>query len=176
MLKWLIRRRLAAFERKYGYDASYMHELMDTDFAGFRHYARAIGGGQYQGTLPRDAWYAAKLATMQHDDCGPCAQLSIDMALEAGVPAAALQAAARREPETMPADMALAWRYADATLRHDPAADDLRPEVLARWGEKGLAALALAITLARLYPTLKYAMGHGKSCQRLTVPGLRPAA
>lgn len=179
MLKWLIRRRLDAFEKKYGYDASYMRELMDIDFAAFRVYARAIGGGTYKGALPRDAWYAAKLATMQHDDCGPCAQLSIDMALEAGVPAAALQAAAERKPEAMPSDMALAWRFATATLARDPAADHLREQAVARWGEAGAAALALSITLARLYPTLKYAMGHGKTCQRLTVPGVdpqRPAA
>jgi hypothetical protein len=176
MLKWLIRRRLAAFERKYGYDAGYMHELLDTDFTAFRYFGKAISGGQYQGALPRDAWYAAKLATMQHDDCGPCAQLSIDMALEAGVPAAGLRAAARRDPDAMPADMALAWRYADATLRHDPAADELREQALARWGTKAVAALALAITLGRLYPTLKYAMGHGKSCQQLRVSDLRPAA
>lgn len=174
MLKWLIRRRLAAFEKKYGYDAGYMHELMDADFTAFRHFARAIGGGQYKGVLPRDAWYAAKLATMQHDDCGPCAQLSIDMALEAGVSVAGLQAAARRDPEAMPADMALAWRFADATLRHDPETDALREQALARWGDKAVAALALAVTLGRLYPTLKYAMGHGKTCQRLTVGEATP--
>lgn len=174
MLKWLIRRRLAAFEKKYGYDAGYMHELMDTDFTAFRYFAKAISGGHYQGAVPRDAWWAAKLATLQHDDCGPCAQLTIDMALEAGVPAAALQAAARRDPDAMPADMALAWRYATAALQHDPAADELREQALARWGDKAVAALALAVTLGRLYPALKYAMGHGKSCQRLTVAGVAP--
>lgn len=179
MLKWLIRNRLDAFEKKYSYDVGYMRELMDIDYAGFRHYVRAVGGGKYKGALPRDAWYAAKLATMQHDDCGPCAQLCIDMALEEGVPAAALQAGAAHRPEAMPADMALAWRFATATLKRDPAADHLREQAVSRWGESGAAALALTVTLARLYPTLKYAMGHGKSCQKLSVPGvepLRPAA
>jgi hypothetical protein len=31
--------------------------------------------------------------------------------------------------------------------------------------------LSLAITTARLYPTVKYALGHGKACSRLVVEG-----
>ena len=30
MLKWLIHRKLSAFEREHGYDASYMHAVVDT--------------------------------------------------------------------------------------------------------------------------------------------------
>ena len=31
--------------------------------------------------------------------------------------------------------------------------------------------MAFAITAARFYPTLKYAMGFGKACQRVVVAG-----
>jgi len=43
--------------------------------------------------------------------------------------------------------------------------------VVRRWGQKGLVALALTLTTARMYPTVKYALGHGKSCSRVTVAG-----
>jgi len=32
-------------------------------------------------------------------------------------------------------------------------------------------ALAFAITTAKMYPTVKYALGFGKACQRITVAG-----
>jgi hypothetical protein len=32
-------------------------------------------------------------------------------------------------------------------------------------------SLAFAITAARVYPTSKYALGHGKACQRVVVAG-----
>jgi hypothetical protein len=32
-------------------------------------------------------------------------------------------------------------------------------------------SLALAITAARIYPTVKYALGHGKACMRVVVGG-----
>jgi hypothetical protein len=32
-------------------------------------------------------------------------------------------------------------------------------------------SLAFGLTAARLYPTLKYALGHGRACTRVTVAG-----
>jgi hypothetical protein len=52
-----------------------------------------------------------------------------------------------------------------------PEADDLREEVVRQWGKRALISLAFAIMAARLFPTLKYAMGHGRACTRLTIGG-----
>jgi hypothetical protein len=61
--------------------------------------------------------------------------------------------------------------FARAVLDHAPAADELREEVLRRWGPRGLVSLAFGLVGARIYPTLKYALGHGKTCQRVLVAG-----
>jgi hypothetical protein len=36
---------------------------------------------------------------------------------------------------------------------------------------RGLISLAFALACSRVYPTVKYALGHGKACTRLTVAG-----
>jgi hypothetical protein len=41
-----------------------------------------------------------------------------------------------------------------------------------RWGQKGLIAVSLGLTTARMYPTLKYAMGYGRACSKVTVAGV----
>ena len=74
-------------------------------------------------------------------------------------------------PEAMPPDVALAWRFTRATLAHDAAADDYREVIVERWGRRALISLAFAITAARIYPTVKYALGHGKACMRVVVAG-----
>jgi hypothetical protein len=67
---------------------------------------------------------------------------------------------------------ALAYRFAQASLDRDMAsADPLRDEIVRRWGDRGLVAIALTITTARMYPTLKYALGYGKTCSKVTVMG-----
>jgi hypothetical protein len=71
----------------------------------------------------------------------------------------------------MPEDVRLAFRFAHSVLAHDPQADALRVQIVQRWGEKGLISLGFAITAARIFPTLKYALGHGQSCSRVKLDG-----
>jgi hypothetical protein len=82
-----------------------------------------------------------------------------------------LRAVLADDPDVMPPDVALAWRFTGATLAHDAAADEYRAEIVHRWGRRALVSLAFAITAARLYPTVKYALGHGKACMRVAVAG-----
>jgi hypothetical protein len=50
-------------------------------------------------------------------------------------------------------------------------ADELRAQIVERWSPRALVSLAFAITAARMYPTMKYALGHGRACQRISVGG-----
>ena len=93
------------------------------------------------------------------------------MAIRRGVRPEVLRAILQEDVAAMPEDVALAWRFTKATLAHDPAADDYRAVILERWGPRALVTLAFAITTARIYPTVKYAMGHGKMCVRVVVDG-----
>jgi len=166
-----LRRKLDAFEREFDYDASYVREILDADAGAALRFGRLQALGHYCRDLPRDAWYAAGIAGTMAEDCGPCTQLGVTMAEREGIPAATLRAIVARDVSAMPPDVALAFRFAQAVLAHDPAADDLRAEVRERWGPRALVSLAFAITAARMYPTVKYALGHGRACQRVSVGG-----
>lgn len=171
MMKWWIRKRLNAFERKYGYDVTYLRELLDLDFGAFMAYARATRVGEYRRDVPAAVYWAAKIVGVVSEDCGPCTQLSVALALAAGVDAAALSAVLADDRARMSPEVRLGVEFARATLAHDPAADELRDEVIRRWGQRAVVSLAFAIVSARMYPTLKYALGHGKTCERVTVAG-----
>jgi hypothetical protein len=71
----------------------------------------------------------------------------------------------------MPDEVVLAYRFAKASLARDAAADELRIEIVKRWGQQGLISLAFALASARIFPTVKYALGHGQACSRVTVAG-----
>jgi hypothetical protein len=171
MLKWFLRRQIAAFERTWNYDASYLRELIEADPRAMLAFGklRAITG--YRKGVPPAVYCGAGLVAVMAEDCGPCTQLGITMAERDGIDPAVLRAIVDRDLAAMPDDVALAVRFAEATLRHAAEADDLREEVVRRFGERGLIALAFAILSARMYPTLKYALGHGQMCTRLTIGG-----
>ena len=170
MLKWLLHRKLSAFEREHGYDASYMHAVLDTDVGGFLKFARATGISHYRKDVPADVHVAATLTSSIQADCGPCTQLGVGFALRADVPAATIVAIVKGDEAAMSPDVALAVRFARAVLARDGNdADALREQILRRWGPRALLALAFGVMGAQLYPTLKYALGHGKACTRVVV-------
>lgn len=181
MLRWIARRRLAAFERAFGYDTSYMRDMLAASWRGFMRFSAAAKMAAHREEVPPDAWYAAKLTATLAEDCGPCTQLVVRMAEADGVGAAVLRGILEGDERAMGSDAALAQRFARAVLAHDPDADALREQIAARWGERAVVTLALAIAAARLFPTVKYAMGHGRSCSRIRIgdvetrPTLAPA-
>jgi hypothetical protein len=93
------------------------------------------------------------------------------MAEKQGVRPEILRAVLTDDVAAMPDDVALAWRFARATLAHDVEADRYRDEIVKRWGRRAVVSLAFTLTAARIYPTVKYATGHGHICSRIVVDG-----
>src|SRR5215813_5968233 len=172
MLRWLFRRAVISFERQWNYDASYLREIIDASPRAAWRFMSAARLGSYCRDVPMEAWFAAGLTAVRSEDCGPCTQLGTSMAERQGVRPEILRAILTDDVAAMPDEVALAWRFTKATLAHDAAADDYRAVILKRWGPRAVVTLAFAITAARIYPTVKYAMGHGQACTRVMVGGV----
>jgi hypothetical protein len=171
MLRWLLRRAVGAFERQWNCDARYLREIIDASPRAAWRFLQAASLGNYRRDVPIEAWIAAGITAVRAEDCGPCTQLRTAMAERQGVRPEVLRAILTDAVAAMPDDAALAWRFTKAVLAHDAAADDYRAVIVEQWGPRAAVSLAFAITAARIHPTLKYAMGHGKACSRVVVGG-----
>jgi hypothetical protein len=172
----LLRWRVAAFERTYGYDAGYIRSILDASTrAMLRLSAFQIFAAQRRG-LPRDAFYAARIAGTMAEDCGPCTQLVVTMAEREHVAPATLRAIVARDLDAASPEAALAVRFVEAVIARDLLrADALRSEVVSKWGDEAVVSLAFAIATSRVYPTLKYSLGFGRACSRVQVAGVEQA-
>lgn len=173
MLTWLIKKRLAAFAKKYDYDTSYMRELLTVDARAFWAFARTQSMENYRRDIPMHVYYAVKLTGVMAEDCGPCTQLAVGLAIEHGITPAVLASIVRGDVTAMSEEVALGVNFARACLTHAVEAEAYRDEIAKRWGPRALVSLAFALTMARVYPTLKYALGFGKACSRVVVGGER---
>lgn len=181
MLRYLLSRWLDRFERQNAYDATYMRDLVRAEPWSFVKFG--IGASAPNShAAPAAALFAAGISATLREDCGPCVQISVEIATRAGVRPEILRAVIAGDEAAMGEAAALAYRFARASLDRDMAAcDPLRDEIRRRWGERGLAAIALCLVSGRMYPTLKYALGHGLTCSQVrvgeeTVKPLRLAA
>ena len=87
----------------------------------------------HREVIPVETSFAAKLTGALAEDCGPCTQLCVDMALEAGMARDQIEAVLRRDLKTMTPDVALGFQFADAILRRSAEDDVYRDAVRARW-------------------------------------------
>jgi hypothetical protein len=170
MLRALCRAYLARMERDWNYDATYMRDLIAASPWTFLKFA-VVTTLVPRRDAPAEALAAAGIVGTLAEDCGPCTQISIDMAARGGVKPAVLRAILAGDRIGMGEAAALGYDFARASLEHRLEADTMRDEIVRRWGPKALVAISLALTTARMYPTLKYALGHGKTCTKVVVAG-----
>ncbi|MDP1631798.1 MAG: hypothetical protein Q8L66_10310 [Caulobacter sp.] len=171
MIKALLRRRIAAFETGWGYDAGYMNDLLALGPWTLIRFGLVASLG-HSAAAPGAALAAARIVGTLSGDCGPCTQLTIDMAEKGGVRPEVLPAILVGDLAAMGETAALGYRFARAALDRDlETGDAARAEITRRWGGKAVTALGLALTTAQMYPTVKYSLGHGRTCSRVTVAG-----
>jgi hypothetical protein len=171
MRKFIARRMLRATAKRYGYDASYLEMMLEESPAAFFKFAPVMKASAHREVVPVEASFAAKITGAMAEDCGPCTQLTVDMALEAGMAKDQIEAVLRRDVGAMNAATALGFRFADAIVHHSADDERHRDAVRARWGEKGVIDLTVGLQMGRLFPMIKTALGDAKECRRVIVAG-----
>jgi alkylhydroperoxidase family enzyme len=174
MRRFIARKMIAAFGAKYRYDVSYMRAMLETSPTAFFRFLEATKLSRHAEAAPKAALAAARLVGAMSEDCGPCVQIVVDMAREAGVADADIAAILSRDIHAMSEDAAIGFVFADRVARREDA-DAIRDEVRTKWGDKGVLDLTFAVQGSRLFPMIKSGMGYAKECVRVTV-GERPVA
>jgi alkylhydroperoxidase family enzyme len=150
--------------KRYGYDTSYLDMMRKQSPSAFFKFAPLMKAAGHREVAPVDASFAAKLVGALAEDCGPCTQLVVDMALEAGMAKDQIEAVLRRDPGAMNSTTLLGFRFADAVVRRSQD-DEHREAVRARWGEKGVIDLTLALQMGRMFPMVKAGLGYAKEAK-----------
>ena len=169
MRRLLARIFLDRFAARHDYDTSYLRALLAASPAAFFRFAALARLARHCEAAPKTAFYAAKLVGALIEDCGPCTQLVVNMAREAGVADSDIGAVLDRDMSAASEAAALGFRFADALTRRTDDLDAARDAVRARWGERGLIDLTLGAQVSRLFPMVKLGLGHARRCARIAV-------
>jgi alkylhydroperoxidase family enzyme len=168
MLKFVINRVIAAADKRYGGDSSYLRLIYAASPRAFRKFTTLSSLVAHREAVSIDAHAAAMLVGVLAEDCGPCVQLVVNMSREAGVIDRQIEAVLKAKTEEMTQDTALAFRFAHAVITRT-GADSARETISARWGDKGVIDLTFALQFARIYPMIKAGLGLATACNRIQV-------
>ncbi len=169
MLKFFAKRALKRFSEHYDFDVSYLRYMLEHSPSAFFKFSKVSTVAMHCESAPVAAASAAALVGAIAEDCGPCTQLTVNMAIEAGMGRDQIEAVLTRNVPAMSADTALGFRFANAVVLDLQELDELRDAVRAQWGEKGVIDLTLHLQMARLYPMVKAGLGYAKTCQRIEI-------
>jgi hypothetical protein len=171
MIDKLLGAQIRAFEKHYDYDMSYAHRMLRASRAAFLRFSLFSRFAQVREAVPAAPWFAARIAATLFEDCGPCTQLVVRMAEEAGVDGTTVRAIIAGDEAALDEETLLALRFARAVLLRAPDCGALHEQAVRRWGERGVVSLALIIANTRVYPTLKRGLGYAHACGRVEVGG-----
>src|SRR5579871_1787211 len=101
MRSFFARRILRRYSQHYSYDATYLETVLREAPNAFFKLAPLMKASSHREVIPVDANFAAKISGAMAEDCGPCTQLTVDMALEQGMAKAQIEAVLRRDLKAM---------------------------------------------------------------------------
>jgi AhpD family alkylhydroperoxidase len=172
MSRWLLTKLLEWGKTQIGdVNMDYAYHLRDVAPSRLWRFSfiKVVEGGRKYA--PADAYHAAGMAAAMVEDCGPCVQIHVNLALKDRVAPDVLRSLALRRLDEVPEHVALAFKYGGAVAQ-GVMADELRDAIRAKWGEQGLIELAFTIATARFYPGLKRGLGYAHTCERVVVEDL----
>ncbi len=169
MLRWFIRRKLDAEEKKLGVSIDYIRHVLDVSPTAFFRFAAIMPLANSRKVLPKEAWFTALIATLQYEDCGPCLQIGVNQARQSGVDRDLIQAVLDGSLDLFPPELVDVYHFTRSIVTSAGDEGDLRETLRQRYGERGLIELAFAIASSRIPPTVKRALGYAQSCRQVTV-------
>ena len=169
MIRSLAHRWLRGFSQRYQYDTGYMEAMLQHNPLLFLKFASLTLLSSHRRGIPPAPLWTARIRAALGEDCGPCVQLVCNMALEDGIEPAVVAAVVAADLAALDEDCVLALQFTESVLARDPGAEHMRERVRLAWGEDGILSLAMGISTSRVYPTVKYVLGHGLACSRVHI-------
>lgn len=163
---FLIKRAFAAFGKKYNYDVDYMLEMAEIYPAKAWQFALIAPLFEHFSAVPVDVYYAVKIYAAKLAGCGPCLELTLNMAQQASIEKQQIAYLILDDVAKMSPQILLGYKYALAVDQNDADLLELIDEVKIEYGKKGLWDLANAFTFGQYYPKLKRGIGEAVSCRR----------
>jgi alkylhydroperoxidase family enzyme len=169
MLQSLALRQIDAQEQKLGASLDYLRHMARTSLRLLWRFGKIFPFAMCRKALPVDAMHVAALTASHHEDCGGCVQIAVNVALADNLSREIIQAVLDTNPQLLTDDLSDVYHFTHAVVTRTGAEEPLRERLVRRYGDEALIELAMIIAAARVFPTVKRAMGYATSCSRVKV-------
>lgn len=167
MLRKILYYFISKSEREMGTKFDYMRDIVAASPSQFIKFSKIFGIVDQRRALPIDLYHIVRIIGAMSEDCGTCVQLEVDLAKKAGLSKEVLKDIVYNTQEYLTDEQTKIREFAhglSVSKMDDPEARDYIDN---KFGSKALVDLAFALNAARFLPSVKRAMGHAISCQKV---------
>ena len=158
---------ITEFGNHYGYDVSYMHEILKSSPDGYQKFSDFIPLASHKDHLDLETHWIVRLTTLQFADCGTCLELGIKMALEDNVSKELIKATLQGG-KSLTKDQLNLYLYTRAIAACEQVSPDLQIIINGQFNSAQLLEIGILIGATKVFPAIKRASGHIVSCSLIT--------
>lgn len=164
MIRFFIGRQIDAFEKKMGASMDHLRHIMRVSLPDLFRLRKFSQLANRRTALPPAPFHVARLVAVMAEDCGDCVQVEVNLSKEDGLASDLIKAVVEMRPSDLPEELGDVYLFTECIIHNSGDVEPLRAKMRQRYGERGLVELAMAIAMARSFPTLKRGMGYATSC------------
>ncbi|MCA0927809.1 carboxymuconolactone decarboxylase family protein [Ruegeria profundi] len=164
LLKKLAARIIRRAENRIGVKLDYTHKIAETDMGLLMRYNRIFGFLDPNKHVPALAYHTARMRGAIAADCGICVEAEINLAGQAGLDEATIDAVLRSDYSELPEDVTAVANLTDAVVGRHEDDTEAREIIKTAYGDAGLIEVSFAMNGAALLPNIKRAMGYATVC------------
>jgi len=158
-------------ENHLGASVDYLREMKSKSQSAFDKYTQVIPLAAHREFISKENSFIAHMLATVGEDCGPCAQIIVNLASKEDLSPAFMDAVVQARRKDLSDEQNLVYDFVQATVDNSENQNELREQVKDTLGEEALVDLGLAMASARIFPTVKRTMGFAKTCQKVTIEG-----
>lgn len=155
---------IAFFKAHYHYDTTYMEEMLSSSPKSYEVFENFLPMATFTNKAPLDAINVARITAIINEDCGTCAQLYIDLALEAGLDKEIVKEIVFNNGQNLPTQLKDLYNFTLRVSNSETIEEALYAKMNEYYSKEVLVEISLAIAATKVFPTIKRVLNLAQSC------------
>ncbi|MEY4503748.1 MAG: hypothetical protein RL154_40 [Pseudomonadota bacterium] len=157
------------FKTHYNYDTTYMEDMLEASPESYAIFEGFLPMATFYNKAPLDAINVARITSIITQDCGTCAQLYVDLAIEAGMDKDLIKDIVFNKAQNLPQNLKDLYDFTVAISNNEAISSELYDKINTHFSKEVIVEISLAIAATKVFPTIKKALNLAQSCSIIKI-------
>jgi hypothetical protein len=160
---------IESYKTHYNYDTSFMEEMINVSEKSYEVFENFLPMASFGNNTPTDVLNIVRITAIKNEDCGTCAQLYVDLAVDAGLDKDIIKEIIYNQGKNLTDELKILYDFTLAVSNNETISTDLYDKINKLYSREVLTEISLAIAATKVFPTIKRTLNYLKSCYMIQI-------